>query len=58
MVVPTDTPDYKEYPVNLDQAIDTALANRPELEQINIQIKQTDLNYRMNCRIPRNGSLI
>ncbi len=45
IIVPTDTPDFKEYPVDLNQAIDTALQNRPELEQIALTIKQADLNY-------------
>lgn len=47
IIVPTDAPDFKEYPVNLDQAIDTALANRPELKQYQITLRQSDLNYRM-----------
>jgi len=45
VIVPTETPDYTEYPVNLDVAIDTALANRPELEQYAINLQKSDLNY-------------
>lgn len=47
VIVPTDTPDFREYKVELETAIATALANRPELEQINIQLKQSDINQQM-----------
>ncbi len=47
VIVPTDAPDFKEYKVELETAIATALANRPELEQINIQLKQSDINQEM-----------
>ncbi len=45
VIVPVDTPDFKEYKVDLSQAIDTALQNRPELETIALNIKTADLNY-------------
>jgi outer membrane protein len=47
VIVPTDTPDFLEYKVDLDTAIDTALKNRPELEQYDIQLKQADINLQM-----------
>ena len=47
VIVPTDTPDFKEYKVDLDTAIDTALKNRPELEQYDIKLRQSDINEKM-----------
>jgi outer membrane protein TolC len=46
-IVPTEAPDFKEYKVDLDHAIDTALANRPELEQLAIRTEQNDISYSM-----------
>jgi HAE1 family hydrophobic/amphiphilic exporter-1 len=43
VIVPTETADFQEYKVSLDTAIDTALANRPELEQLDISIRQSDI---------------
>ncbi len=45
VIVPTDAPDFKEYKVDLNTAIDTALQNRPELSQIALTIKTADINY-------------
>ena len=45
IVVPTDTPEFKDYPVALDEAIETALSSRPELEQLDLNIQQNDVNY-------------
>jgi outer membrane protein len=47
VIVPTDTPEFQEYPVDLQRAIDTALANRPELEQLSLKMQQNDVNYAM-----------
>ncbi len=47
VIVPTETPDFKEYKVGLDTAIDTALANRPELEQLDISLRQSDINMEL-----------
>jgi HAE1 family hydrophobic/amphiphilic exporter-1 len=47
VIVPTDTPDFKEYTVDLETAINTALANRPELEQYDISLNQLDINTRL-----------
>jgi HAE1 family hydrophobic/amphiphilic exporter-1 len=44
VIVPTESPDFKEYKVDLQNAITTALANRPELEQSDIALKQSDIN--------------
>lgn len=47
-IVPAETPDFKEYKVDLDQAIDTALKNRTELEQLEFKLKQADIGYQYN----------
>jgi len=43
VIVPTDQPDFKEYDVDEDVAIETALRNRPELEQARITLENYDL---------------
>jgi outer membrane protein len=48
VVVPTETPEFKEYTIDLTTAIDTALRNRPELEQIDINLRQSDINLSMS----------
>ena len=45
--MPTDSPEFKEYKVDLQEAIDTALNNRPELEQLSLKTQQNDVNYAM-----------
>ncbi|MBZ5497344.1 MAG: TolC family protein [Acidobacteriia bacterium] len=47
VVVPTDTPDFRDYPVVLDQAIAAALQNRPELEQFGLQLEENTVNHRL-----------
>jgi outer membrane protein len=47
VIVPTDKPDFQEYKVDLETAIETALHNRPELEQIAIQLNQADINLQV-----------
>jgi outer membrane protein len=47
VIVPTDTPDFREYKVDLQNSIETALKNRPELEQLDIQLNQADINLQM-----------
>ena len=37
-LVPTDIPIYEEYPVNEEKAIERALASRPELKEIDIDV--------------------
>jgi outer membrane protein len=48
VVVPTETPEFKEYKVSLDNAIDTALQNRPELEQLAIKMQMADITYNLD----------
>lgn len=47
VIVPTDVPDFKEYKVNQDDAINTALANRPELVQSQISVNKIDINRKL-----------
>jgi outer membrane protein TolC len=47
VIVPTDKPDFSEYKVEMQAAIETALNNRPELKQINLQLNQADINLQM-----------
>jgi HAE1 family hydrophobic/amphiphilic exporter-1 len=47
-IVPTDVPDFQEYKPNLDKAIETAIQNRPELQQYGLQLEQNDINYRVD----------
>jgi outer membrane protein TolC len=47
VLVPTDRPDFKAYKVDADTAIDTALKNRPELEQAQISLQQMDLRSKL-----------
>ncbi|MBZ5496072.1 MAG: TolC family protein [Acidobacteriia bacterium] len=46
-IVPTESPELKEYTVELDEAINAALKNRPELEQYNLQVQQNDITYQL-----------
>jgi len=45
IIVPTDAPDFLEYKVGMDQAIQEAMKNRPELEQYEIQLQQNNISY-------------
>ena len=47
VIVPTDSPEFVEYKIELTEAIDMALKNRPELEQIDIRLQQSDLDLMM-----------
>jgi len=46
-IVPTDSPDFQEYQIELNQAIDEALRRRPELEQYDLQLQQNDVTYQL-----------
>jgi outer membrane protein len=47
VIIPTDQPDFVEYKVDLNTAIETALKNRPELAQFDIQLRQSEINLKM-----------
>jgi outer membrane protein TolC len=46
-IVPTDQPDFVEYRVDAKQAIETALKQRPEMEQADITMAKSDLDIQM-----------
>jgi outer membrane protein TolC len=45
-LIPTDKPDMKERTMSLEDAINTAIDRRPELEQIRLQAKQSEAEVR------------
>ncbi len=47
VIVPTESPEFLEYKVKLDEAIQTALKNRPELEQYSLQLAENDVNHQL-----------
>ncbi len=52
-VVPTESPDFKEYQVGLGDAINTALKNRPELEQYDFQLQQNDITLQTQVNMKK-----
>ncbi len=44
-IVPSDSADFAEYKVDLDSAVNTALQNRPELQQYDLQMQENEINY-------------
>ncbi len=48
MIIPTETPDYQEYKVDYTTAVETALKNRPELEQSDITSMKYGINQGLN----------
>ena len=53
IIVPTETPEFKEYKMGLDEAIDTALQNRPELEQLAIKMQMADISYDLDSNLKK-----
>ncbi len=47
-IVPTESADFREVQVEMNQAIDTALANRPELEQLQLNLAKNDISYQQD----------
>lgn len=45
MLIPTDPPEALEITIDMDQAIQTALARRPELEQLRLQLEKNGVDY-------------
>lgn len=54
-LVPTDNPSFDSTPVNLQDALTEARANRPELKRLNLQqeINQVDIQYFKNQTRPQ-----
>jgi outer membrane protein len=44
IIVPTEKPDFQDYPVDLAAAIDRAMGKRPEIEQSKITLKKDRIN--------------
>ena len=53
VIVPTDTPEFVEYKVDFNSAIDTALKKRPELEQYDIQVQENQVNYQVDQNLKK-----
>jgi len=53
VIVPTDLPEFAEYPVDRTQSIETALRNRPELEQYNLQLEQNSISRQMDQNLKK-----
>ncbi|HEY2931046.1 MAG TPA: TolC family protein [Acidobacteriota bacterium] len=43
-LLPTDEPTFINYKVNLDESIQKAIQNRPEIDQMKLQIKRNDVD--------------
>lgn len=48
VIVPDDSPEFREYVVDPSKAVDSALTNRPELEQYRLQMEENDTNRRVS----------
>jgi outer membrane protein TolC len=44
IIIPTDTPDFEEYRIELDSAVETALKNSPELKQSDLELQTSEIN--------------
>lgn len=53
-IIPEELPEFEKKEINLDEAIVTALQNRPDLESTRIGIKNSELNldYAKNQQLP------
>jgi len=53
-IKPLDTPKFVERKINVDEALGTAMANRPELKSLKVGLKtrDLDLSYAKNQRLP------
>lgn len=48
VIIPTDTPELQEFRIDETTAIETALTNRPELKQIDLQLQQSEIQLRLS----------
>lgn len=53
VIAPADTPEFKDYSIALDDAIDTALKNRPELEQTDLSLRELSLSYDLQANMKK-----
>lgn len=47
MIVPTDVPDFQEYKIDAETAIETAMKYRPELEQSDFDLQKLSVNRKL-----------
>ena len=48
VIVPTDSTDFVDHKAELESSLDTALKNRPELQQYDLQMQENDISYAVN----------
>jgi outer membrane protein TolC len=48
MIVPEDTADFVDYKADLEGSIESALKNRPELQQYDLQMQENGVNYALD----------
>jgi outer membrane protein TolC len=53
LIVPTDSTDFVDIKVDLSGSIDTALKNRPELQQYDLQMQENDINYAVDSNLKK-----
>lgn len=53
VLVPMDSTDFVDYKVDLFSSIDTALKNRPELQQYDLQMQENDINYAVDSSLKK-----
>jgi len=53
-VIPTDRPTYEEYKITIDEALRKGMENRPDLQEIRLDLKNKDLEvgYAKNQLLP------
>jgi outer membrane protein len=47
VIVPTDTPDFQDYKIDQETAIETALRNSPQLQQSDLELQKSDINLKV-----------
>lgn len=53
-IIPSDRPDFERKTISIEEALATALANRPDLKaaQVNVQTREFNLSYAKNQLLP------
>lgn len=53
-ITPSDKPDFKQKVISIEEALATAMANRPDLKaaQVNLQTQEFNLSYAKNQLLP------
>jgi outer membrane protein TolC len=53
LIVPTDSSEFVEYKVDLENSIETALKNRLELQQYDLQMQENDISYAIDKNLKK-----